>query len=90
MFNIDKLFITDWPDVLKIFTICYGVFSLVSAFSQKNKTYKMGLGVFMCLCLHVCVCVRACLCVCLRAGARVSVRARARARACMCEVLVSS
>ena len=26
------------------------LFSLVSAFSQKNKTYKIGPGVCMCLC----------------------------------------
>ena len=32
-------------------------FSLVCAFSQKNKTYKMGL----CVCVWVCVCV--CVCV---------------------------
>ena len=35
------------------------VFSLVSAFSQKNKTYKIGL----CVCVFLCVCV--CVCVCL-------------------------
>ena len=34
------------------------IFSLVSAFSQKNKTYKMGLGVLcVCLCVRVSVCV---------------------------------
>ena len=31
------------------------IISLVSAFSQKNKTYKMGLGV--CVFVYVCVCV---------------------------------
>ena len=31
------------------------LFSLVSAFSQKNKTYKMGLRV--CVCVSVCVCL---------------------------------
>ena len=40
-----------------------GLFSLVSAFSQKkNKTYKMGLRVCVCLCMCVCVCVCVCLC----------------------------
>ena len=36
------------------------IFSLVSAFSQKNKTYKMGLRVcvcVVCVCLYVCVSV---------------------------------
>ena len=35
------------------------IFSLVSAFSQKNKTYKMGLRVCVsvCVCLYVCVSV---------------------------------
>ena len=35
-----------------------GIFSLVSTFSQKNKTYKIGLG--------VCVPVRVCVCVCVQ------------------------
>ena len=41
---------------------CYvdSVVSLVSAFSQKNNTYKMGLG----MCVSVCVCV--CVCVCVK------------------------
>ena len=39
----------------------YFIFSLVSAFSQKNKTYKIGLGVCVCVC--VCVCVYVCVCV---------------------------
>ena len=38
-------------------------FSHVSAFSQKNKTYKMGLGV--CICVFVCVCLSVCVCVCV-------------------------
>ena len=42
------------------FETVWAYFSLVSAFSQKNKTYKVGLGVCVCLCLCVCVCV--CLC----------------------------
>ena len=29
------------------------VFSLVFAFSQRNKTYKMGLGVCVCVCVSV-------------------------------------
>ena len=33
------------------------LFSLVSAFSQKNKTYKMGLRVCVCLCVCVCMCL---------------------------------
>ena len=41
-----------------------GVFSLVSAFSQKNKTYKMGLGVCVCVSVCVFVCVSVCVCVC--------------------------
>ena len=41
------------------------LFSLVSAFSQKNKTYKMGLGVCVCLCVCECVCVCVCVCVCM-------------------------
>ena len=28
------------------------LFSLVSAFSQKNKTYKIGLGVCVCVCVY--------------------------------------
>ena len=35
-------------------------FSLVSAFSQKNKTYKMGIGVCVCVCTCVSVCVTLC------------------------------
>ena len=31
------------------------IFSLVSAFSQKNKTYKMGLRVCVCVCMCVCL-----------------------------------
>ena len=45
--------------ILFLVNICI-VFSLVSAFSQKKKTYKMGLGVCLCVCVCVCVCV--CLC----------------------------
>ena len=37
------------------------LFSLVSAFSQKTKTYKMGLGV----CVYVCTCACVCVCVCV-------------------------
>ena len=37
------------------------IFSLVSAFSQKNKTYKMGLRV----CVSLCVCLCVCVCVCV-------------------------
>ena len=42
---------------------CMSIFSLVSVFLQKNKTYKIGLGVCVCVC--VCVCARACVCVCV-------------------------
>ena len=38
-----------------LFHFITNLFSLVSAFSQKNRTYKMGLGV--CVCLFVCVSV---------------------------------
>ena len=41
------------------------LFSLVSAFSQKNKTYKIGLGVCVCVCVCLCVCVRVCVCPCV-------------------------
>ena len=37
-------------------------FSHVSAFSQKNKTYKMGLGV-CCVCFWVCLCMCVYVCV---------------------------
>ena len=40
------------------------IFSLISAFSQKNKTYKKGLGVCV-LCVFVCVCVCMYVCVCV-------------------------
>ena len=36
------------------------LFSLVSACSQKNNTYEMGLSVCVCVC--VCLCVGVCLC----------------------------
>ena len=47
------------------------IFSLVSAFSQKNKTYKMGhcasvrVHVCMHLCACMCACVHGCMCVCV-------------------------
>ena len=41
------------------------LFSLVSAFSQKNKTYKIGLGVCVCVCVCVCLCVGVCVSVCV-------------------------
>ena len=53
-------------------------FSLVSAFSQKNKIYKMSFGVC------ACVCVRACVCVCARVRACVRACVCVRARACVC------
>ena len=31
-----------------------GAYSLVSAFLQKNKTYKMGIGVCVCVCVCLC------------------------------------
>ena len=62
--------------------------SLVSAFSQKNETYKIGLCVGVCVCVCVCVCVhpyawmcaRACVCVCVHASVCV--------RACAWTVLI--
>ena len=55
------------------FSLCLYVFvivcllSLVSAFSQINKTYKIGLGVWVCVCVcFLCVCVCVCVCVCLQ------------------------
>ena len=52
---------------LGLVLFCHGMLlllsSLVSTFSQKNKTYKMGLGVCVCVC--VCVSVYVCVCVCL-------------------------
>ena len=51
------------------------VFSLVCAFSQKNKTYKIGLGVCVC---GVCVSLSFSLSLSL------SLCARARARVCVC------
>ena len=42
------------------------LFSLVSAFSQKNKTYKMCVCLCVCACVCVCVCVCVCLCVCVQ------------------------
>ena len=36
------------------------VCSLVSAFSQKKKIYKIGLGVCVSVCVCVCVCVSVC------------------------------
>ena len=41
------------------------IFSLVSAFSQKNKTYKIRLGVCVSVCVSVCVCVCVCVSVCV-------------------------
>ena len=41
-----------------VILFCFLFFSLVSAFSQKNKTYKMGLRVCACVCVCVSVCVR--------------------------------
>ena len=51
-----------WP----IMGIPFTIFSLVSAFSQENKTYKMGLGEWVseCVCVFVCVCVCVCVCLC--------------------------
>ena len=38
------------------FTPDFILFSLVSAFSQKNMTYKTSLGVCVCVCVCVCLC----------------------------------
>ena len=71
-------------------------FSLVYAFSQKNKSYKTGRCVCLCACVRsclrvrvyaclcVCVCVSVCVCVCVCPCVCVCLCARARA----CEVLV--
>ena len=57
------------------------IFSLVSAFSQKNKAYKMGLSLCVCVCMCACVYMCVCVCVCVCARARVRVRVR------VCKVL---
>ena len=41
----------------KSFKLKQIIFSLVSTFSKKNKTYKMGLRVCVSVCVSVCMCV---------------------------------
>ena len=38
------------------YELCFGIcfISLVSAFSQKNKTYKIG-SMYVCVCVSMCV-----------------------------------
>ena len=47
--SLERLYFNKYLDVhLEI-----NIFSLVSAFSQKNKTYKMGLRVCVCVCVQL-------------------------------------
>ena len=60
------------------------LFSLVSTVSQKNKTYKMGLGVCVCVCMYVCMYVCMCVFVCVCLSVYVCLCVFVYVRECVC------